>query len=136
MLCSFLVRVPSTRHSYVVIHNHQQQTSKKSITEANEDIQCEWTLSSRTLLRVHSHQANAKVKATSLTHGYCCFPFNYSHQPMSKIKEKITFVFDFAWCEGITTEAAIDYCTSTDEDGLKLEKLKYSTLQKVFHFGF
>ena len=36
-------------------------------------------------LRFRSHQV--KVKVTSLN-GCCCFQFNYSHQAMSKIKEK------------------------------------------------
>ena len=50
-------------------------------------------LFSRFVLMVCSHQANAKAKAMSLTYGYCCFPFNYSHQTMPKIKEKIAFAF-------------------------------------------
>ena len=39
-------------------------------------------------VRFRLHQANAKAKVTSLTYAYCCFPFNYPHQAMSKIKVK------------------------------------------------
>ena len=56
-------------------------------TQIYDDFPLENLLVIMWAIRVRSHQANGKAKATLLTYGYYRFPLNYSHQAMSKIKQ-------------------------------------------------